>query len=103
MGNNNAIEIQDQTSEFTIPDEVRRIDELLNNINQQLVGDQGLVCEGAIMYLATALVHSAGDVEKNIQKAKEMLDKYVGALKLEHAGCIEQLVADGQQGEHLAH
>lgn len=98
---NGNIEITDETTAFIIPEDVRRLDGLLDQVNQTIVGDQGLMCEGAVMYIATALVHSTGDVDKNIARLKDLLDKYVVELRKEHAGCIEHLQESGKQ--HTVH
>jgi hypothetical protein len=86
-----------------ISDDARKIDSMLDQINQQLVGDQGLMCDGALVYIATALVHSTGDVADNTKKLHSMLDRYVEILKGEHAGCIAVLQESGEQGTSHVH
>ena len=83
--------------EFVIPEHARAIDQALNQINQMMLRDQPMMVEGALMYIATAIVHSAGDPAKNAEAVKELLDKYVRALTVEHADCIAQLQAEGTQ------
>lgn len=104
MSNNKTIEVQDNTNtEFAIPQEVRMIDELLNRLNETMIQDQGLLCECALMYIAHAVTHGEGDVEKLIELTKAMLDKYIAAIRVEHAICIEQLVKEGVQAPALSH